>query len=196
MHGLRSSLSSKMRLLSWTLPLAIGWTKTMGSAHFTWQDVRQWCVYGLVDGVDLLYVGSTCDMYRRLSHHRSGKFRHIDNLSAVILARTETEPECRSVERRLIYELKPAYNVDGKPLVRITPCATIESHRNQKGNPRGAPKKQVYSDDDKLVIRGVWHRTEGTNKDRVKAVQAMKNADGSSRCPHFNLAAWYKQINS
>jgi hypothetical protein len=72
----------------------------------------------------------------------------------------------------------------------------LSGHRNQKGNPRGAPKKQVYSDDDKLVIQGVWHRTEGTNKDRVKAVQAMKNADGSPRFPHFNLAAWYKQINS
>lgn len=73
--------------------------------------------------------------------------------------------------------------------------AFLSGQRNQTGNPKGRPKKQVYSDDDKLVIAGVWNDKRHKNADeRVTAVLMLKDDAGNQRFPHFNKAAWYQQV--
>jgi hypothetical protein len=65
------------------------------------------CVYFLMQGEEVVYVGQTINLVRRMLEHRTSKYKQFDR---VLFIRAPQGVDILVVERRLIAELKPRLN--------------------------------------------------------------------------------------
>ena len=83
--------------------------KWVGQWPLSQEDARPskgtWVVYQLVDGGDLVYIGSTGQLYERLYAH--ARTKHFDEWRA---AECEDERNCRDLETALIDRYRPRLN--------------------------------------------------------------------------------------
>ena len=95
-----------------------------------------YCVYLLIDESEIIYIGCSQNIYKRLKQHKYQKeFKHVDIIAC------NDERKARRIEHELIFKFKPKFNTFGKD--KLIPEPRI---RRTKYRPRTIEElKQIHT---------------------------------------------------